>query len=37
MWGEGDEEVGKTSKSTLRITVAAAGAHGKGPFLTPSL
>lgn len=37
VWGEGNEEVGRISKSTLRISVAAIGAGGKRPFLTPSL
>lgn len=36
MWGEGDEVVGRVSKTTLQITLAAVGANGRGLFLTPS-
>lgn len=35
-WGERDAVVGRVSKTTLRITLAAVGADGRGPFLTPS-
>lgn len=36
-WGEGDEVVGRVSKTTLKITVATVGADERGelPTLSP--